>query len=76
MKNCKLELIFNNDDDDKVEDADFTYWYEPDEFTIKKLENAFNTFKAALFKAGVKMGEQRRIFKSPARRPDIFKNPR
>lgn len=57
MKNCKLELIFNNDDDDKVEDADFTYWYEPDEFTIKKLENAFNTFKAALFKAGVKMGE-------------------
>ena len=37
MKNCKLEFIFNNDDDDKVEDADFTSWYEPDEFTIKKL---------------------------------------
>jgi len=54
MKTCKIELMFNSEND-KIEDVDFTYWYDPDEFTIQDLENACSAFKAAVYKAGVKM---------------------
>ena len=56
MKNCKIELMFNSEND-KIADVDFTYWYEPDEFSIKDLEDACSAFKLAVCKAGAKMNE-------------------
>ena len=54
MKTCKIELMFNSEND-KIEDIDFTYWYEPNEFSIQDVENACSAFKAAVYKAGVGM---------------------